>query len=105
MGEIDLDVINDKSLEEASMALKVLSHPIRLKILCVLGDGGGEISVQEIVNAIGSSQSNVSQHLTIMREKGVISSRKDGNRVMYRIGDDRMVDLFHMMRDVICDQF
>lgn len=96
-----MDVINDKSLEEASLALKVLSHPIRLKILCVLGDGGGEIAVQEIVEAIGSSQSNVSQHLSIMREKGILSSRKDGNRVMYRIRDERMMALFNMMHDVI----
>lgn len=104
MGRVkEAKVLNVQGLEEASLALKALSHPIRMKILCVLGEGGDETSVREIVSAIGSSQSNVSQHLSIMRDKGLISARKEGNRVMYRIGDERMLELFSMMRDVFCD--
>lgn len=92
-----------RDLEGASLVLKALSHPLRLRILCVLGESGGEIAVQEIVAAIGSSQSNISQHLSIMRDKGVIVSRKKGNRVMYRIGDERMLALFNMVHELFCE--
>ena len=53
----------------AARALKSIAHPLRLKILCVVGDQ--ESCVQEIVDAVGTSQSNISQHLAILREKGV----------------------------------
>ena len=85
------------------MALKALSHPLRLKILCMLGSGEVEVAVQEIVAETGASQSNISQHLFIMRGMGIIKARKDGNRVLYRISDGRMVGLFNMMREVCCD--
>ncbi len=87
-------------IEQAARALKAISHPLRLKILCVLGDQ--EACVQEIVAAVGTSQSNVSQHLAILREKGVLSARKEGNRVYYRVGDARTLQLLSMMREVFC---
>lgn len=87
-------------IEQAARALKAMSHPLRLKMLCVLG--AGEVSVQEIVEAVGTSQSNVSQHLAILREKGVLRSRRDANRVYYRVGDERTLQLIGMMREVFC---
>jgi ArsR family transcriptional regulator len=90
----------DEDIMQASMAIKAIAHPLRLKVLCVLGDG--ELSVQEIVDSVGTSQSNISQHLAILRDKGVLSTRKDANRVYYRIGDPRTVKLVGMMRDVFC---
>ncbi|MCZ7384043.1 MAG: metalloregulator ArsR/SmtB family transcription factor, partial [Candidatus Methanoperedens sp.] len=50
-----------------------------LKVLCVLG--GREASVQDIVDEVGTSQSNISQHLAILRDKGVLRTRKEANRV------------------------
>jgi DNA-binding transcriptional ArsR family regulator len=64
----------DEHIEQASRALKAMSHPLRLKILCVLGDK--EVSVQDIVENVGTSQSNISQHLAILRDKGVLRTRK-----------------------------
>lgn len=90
----------DEHIEQASRALKAMSHPLRLKILCVLGDK--EISVQEIVESVGTSQSNISQHLAILRDKGVLRTRKDANRVYYRVSDTRTLQLIGMMRDVFC---
>ncbi len=90
----------DEDILQASMAIKAIAHPLRLKILCVLGDK--EISVQDIVADVGTSQSNISQHLAILRDKGVLSTRKDANRVFYRIGDPRTIKLVDMMRDVFC---
>jgi DNA-binding transcriptional ArsR family regulator len=91
---------HDEHIDQAARALKAMSHPLRLKILCVLGDK--EISVQEIVDAVGTTQSNISQHLAILRDKEVLRTRKDANRVYYRIGDPRTLKLIELMRDVFC---
>lgn len=90
----------DEDILQASNAIKAIAHPLRLKILCVLGDQ--EISVQDIVEHVGTSQSNISQHLAILRDKGVLSTRKDANRVFYRIGDLRTLKLVSLMREVFC---
>lgn len=90
----------DEHIEQASLALKAMSHPLRLKILCVLGDQ--EVSVQEIVERVGTSQSNISQHLAILRDKDVLRTRKDANRVYYRVGDQRTLQLIVLMREVFC---
>ena len=87
-------------IEVAARALKAIAHPLRLKILCVVGDQ--EACVQDIVDAVGTSQSNISQHLAILREKGVLVTRKDANRVFYRVGDQRTLQLVGMMREVFC---
>ena len=90
----------DDDILQASLAIKAIAHPLRLKILCVLGDQ--EVSVQDIVTDVGTSQSNISQHLAILRDKGVLVTRKDANRVFYRIGDPRTIKLIGMMREVFC---
>ncbi len=90
----------DEDIERASRSLKAMSHPLRLKILCILGDR--EISVQEIVDHVGTSQSNISQHLGILRDKGILATRKDANRVYYRVGDARTLRLISMMQEVFC---
>ena len=87
-------------IDRASRALKAMSHPLRLKILCTLGEE--EVSVQDIVEHVGTSQSNISQHLAILRDKDILSTRKDANRVYYKIGDPRLLQLISMMRAVFC---
>lgn len=93
---------DDEDIERASRSLKAMSHPLRLKILCTLGDD--EISVQDIVAQVGTSQSNISQHLAILRDKGILASRKDANRVYYRVSDGRTLRLICMMREVFCQR-
>ncbi len=79
-------VLAGSNVEEASRSLKAISHPLRLKILCVLGKE--EMSVQDILSTVGTTQSNVSQHLCLMKDKGVVSSRKDANRVFYSLKNE-----------------
>ena len=100
--DTDMDSLftGDEDIERASRSLKAMSHPLRLKILCTLGDK--EVSVQDIVEQVGTSQSNISQHLAILRDKGILTSRKDANRVFYRVGDARTLRLIGMMREVFC---
>ena len=90
----------EEDIDQASRSLKAMSHPLRLKILCVLGNK--EVSVQDIVENVGTSQSNISQHLAILRDKGILKSRKDANRVFYKVGDERTLKLIEMMQHVFC---
>lgn len=91
---------HEAEIQTAAQALKAVAHPLRLKILCILGSD--EYCVQSIVDAVGTSQSNISQHLAILRDKGVLVTRKAANRVFYRIGDARILQLIEMMREVFC---
>ncbi len=92
----------DEDIERAARSLKAMAHPLRLKILCTLSEG--EVSVQDIVDHVGTSQSNISQHLAILRDKGILAARKDANRVYYRVDDKRMLRLVGMMREVFCSR-
>lgn len=89
-----------ENIEIAARSLKAIAHPLRLKILCVISDG--EVCVQDIVEAVGTSQSNISQHLGILRDKDVLQTRKDANRVYYRVTDPRTLQLLVMMREIFC---
>ena len=90
----------EEDINRASRSLKAMSHPLRLRILCTLGDQ--EVSVQDIVESVGTSQSNISQHLAILRDKGILASRKDANKVYYRVSDTRTLRLIGMMQEVFC---
>ncbi len=81
-------------------ALKAMAHPLRWKILCALGDS--ELSVGSIVERTGTSQSNISQHLEQLRNKNIVVSRKEANRIYYRIRNPQLLDLIGIMRNVLC---
>lgn len=92
--------MKDSDIERTCRSLKAMCHPLRLRILCTLGKD--EYSVQDIVEMVGTSQSNISQHLAILRDKGILASRKEANRVFYRVGNERTLRLIEMMREVFC---
>ena len=101
--KIDYSSANQqKDVETASRSLKAMSHPLRLMILCKLGEE--EFSVQDIVDNVGTSQSNISQHLAILRDKGILSARKDANKVFYKVTDFKTLKLIDMMREVFCSK-
>ena len=95
-------VDQQRDVETASRSLKAMSHPLRLMILCKLGED--EFSVQDIVDNVGTSQSNISQHLAILRDKGILSARKDANKVFYKVTDFKTLKLIDMMREVFCSK-
>src|SRR5258706_5886878 len=76
-----------EQIERMARAMRAIAHPLRLKILCVLGEQ--ELSVQDIVEAVGTSQSNVWRYLAILPAKRMLSSRKDANHVYYSVSDQR----------------
>jgi len=91
----------DEDIMRAALSIKAMAHPLRLKILCLLGNES--VSVQEIVDVCGTTQSNISQHLAILRTKGILGCRKESNRVYYFIDDQRTVQLIQLMREVFCN--
>ena len=89
-----------ENIREASAAMQAMAHPLRLKILCLIGSQ--ECSVLEIVEAVGTSQSNISQHLAVLRDTGILAARKDANKVFYRIGDPRVLKMIALTREIFC---
>ncbi len=81
---------------------KTMSHPIRLAILHCLKDG--EKTVNELVEAIGASQSNVSQHLALMRQREIVETRKDGSNIYYRVASPKISQACDMVREVLLEQ-
>lgn len=89
-----------ESINQASAAMQAIAHPVRLKILCLIGNA--EISVLEIVDAVGTSQSNISQHLAVLRDTGILAARKEANKVYYRVGDPRVLQMISLTRQIFC---
>jgi DNA-binding transcriptional ArsR family regulator len=80
--------MTDERIEQVSMRFKILSEPMRLKILRTICEE--EKSVQEIVDLVSANQANVSKHLALMLENGVVSRRKDGLNSYYKLADESM---------------
>src|SRR6187401_2368267 len=89
-----------ENIEEASAAMQAMAHPLRLKILCLVGNQ--ELSVLEIVEAVGTTQSNISQHLGVLRGHGLLESRREGTKVFYRIPDPRVLRMIALTREIFC---
>ncbi|MGC9385923.1 MAG: ArsR/SmtB family transcription factor [Hydrogenovibrio sp.] len=100
MEEVNALAIKEENIEKASKALKAMGHPLRLKILCVLGDS--EMPVMDIVSKVGTTQSNISQHIDILREKEIITSRRDGSRILCKVRDPQILNLLEAMQQTFC---
>ncbi len=99
---IDLNLFDQEdNIERAVRTLKVLAHPARLKIVCLLQFG--EHSVQSLEKQTGVAQATLSQHLSVLKDRGVVMSRRDGHFMFYRLSSDDMRDLFQVIRRVFCD--
>ena len=78
-------------VELVAQRFRVIGEPMRIRLL----DGlrGGEQSVGALVDALGATQQNVSKHLAVLHQAGIVSRRKDGNRVVYAIADPTVFEL------------
>jgi DNA-binding transcriptional ArsR family regulator len=90
-------------LEELTAGMcRALNDPKRLMMLYALA--GRPRSVGELVETLGLSQSNVSQHLAVLRDRGLVESTRDANRVIYTLRDPRVVDAIDLLREVMSDE-
>ncbi|PIO07167.1 transcriptional regulator [Candidatus Woesearchaeota archaeon CG08_land_8_20_14_0_20_43_7] len=78
---------------------KVFSNPTRLEILNLLRDK--EMSVTELIQKTNLSQANISQHLAIMKYKGIVTSRRNGKNIHYKITNPKIITAFDIIREVL----
>ena len=92
--------MKEENILKASKALKAMGHPLRLKILCVIGEQ--ELPVMDIVKKVGTTQSNISQHIDILREKDIITSRREGSKILCKVRDHNILRLMSAMQQTFC---
>ena len=78
---------------------KALAHAIRIEIIDILK--GKELSFGEIVDKTGVLKSNLSQHISVMVQKGILDQRKEGLHVYYKLSTPKVYEAFYMMREVL----
>jgi ArsR family transcriptional regulator len=78
---------------------KTISNPNRQAILDILRDS--EMTVTELVNSTGLSQANLSQHLAILRSKGVVNTRREGNNIFYSISNLKILQAYDLISEVL----
>jgi len=81
---------------------KTLGNPKRIEIINLLR--GGELSVAKLLRKTGLLKANLSQHLAVMRSKGIIKARKEGLTVYYRIANPKVVRACDLMREVLMER-
>ena len=96
----DAGPISVSTVQDAARVLKCIGHPVRLRIIELL-DNRGEMTVSEIRAEVGLGQAAASQHLTLMRDKGILSARRDGVNVFYDVSDEKVVRVMDCLR--ACD--
>jgi ArsR family transcriptional regulator, virulence genes transcriptional regulator len=87
---------------EAASLLRALASERRLLILCELGDD--ELSVGEIQERLDVSQSALSQHLAVLREQGLVSTRREAQMIFYRIADPAAVKVIATLASIYCPE-
>jgi ArsR family transcriptional regulator len=90
----------EASATAAAKLLRALGNERRLMILCQLADG--ERSVGELQPRVGLSQSALSQHLAVLRQEGVVATRRDGQNIWYRIDDPAAVKVVATLAEIFC---
>ena len=88
---------------EVSQILRALANERRLMILCKLVEWG-EVNVNSLADAVGLSQSALSQHLAKMREEGIVAFRREGQTLWYRVADPRIRLLLKHLQKLYCPQ-
>ena len=81
---------------------KVLANAKRLEIIHTIQND--ELSVGEIAKKMGVNATNISQHLSVMKTKGILNSRRDGIHIYYGISDPKVVDACALMKEVLASQ-
>jgi DNA-binding transcriptional ArsR family regulator len=86
---------------EVAQILRALANERRLMILCKLVERG-EANVNSLAEAVGLSQSALSQHLAKMREEGIVAFRREGQTLWYRVADPRIRLLLKQLQKLYC---
>jgi len=96
-------VLGDEALDMIAARFRVLAEPMRLRILNTLGEG--ELTVGELVEATGAGQANVSKHLGLLLDAGIVRRRKEGLNAFYSIADQSIFDLCEVVCSSLGERF
>jgi ArsR family transcriptional regulator len=94
--------LNKKLYEIHAEICKTLGNAKRIEILNTLQDG--ELSVSEIADILGISPANVSQHLAVMKQKGILTARREGINIYYKVSNPKVNQACALMREVLLEQ-
>ena len=93
-------MIDGKDIQAAAEGLKAIAHTTRLDVLCRIQKR--PMTVNELMEAIGTSQSNLSHHLAKMRAMGLVRTERQGNCVYYSLAHEGYADLIQVLRNIYC---
>lgn len=96
MGTLKKQKLTPAALGLIAARFKVLAEPLRLRMLIALSDG--ELSVTELAEAVEASQPNISKHLKMLQDAGLVKRRQEGNTVYCSVADESVFELC----DVVC---
>ncbi len=99
LSRFDLSMF-EESAGRAATLLRLLGNEKRLMLLCQLADG--EMSVRDIQSRVGLSQSALSQHLALLREEGIVATRRESQTIYYRIVDHAAMRVIETLADLFC---
>lgn len=97
---MDFDAMQENASEAVNL-LKGLANESRLMIMCVLAEG--EHSVGDLNERIKLSQSALSQHLAVLRDQGMVNTRRESQTIYYRLADSPAINVIGLLHDVYCD--
>ncbi len=92
----------EKLYELQADICKIFSNPKRLEIINALKDG--EMSAGELIEKTGVNKVNLSQHMAVLRTRGVVRTRREGINIFYEIASPKIVDACNLMREVLMEQ-
>ena len=96
-------LMTDKAIFEMQAEIcKTLTNPKRIEILNALKTD--EKTVTELVELLGASKANVSQHLAVMRHKGILTTRRAGVNIFYRVSNPKVIEACALMKEVLFEQ-
>jgi len=85
---------------DAARLMKALAHETRLMVLCTLSEG--ELSVGQLNEAVGMSQSALSQHLSVLRRDGLVDTRRESQTIYYSLAEGPANRIIHTLHDIYC---
>lgn len=99
---MDLKMLDPETLEKAASMLKAIAHPVRISIVGCL-ENGKRKTVSEIHNELGIEQSAASHHLVILKDRGVLASKREGKNTWYFLKNDNLHSLLSCIEDCCHD--
>ena len=93
---------HEKIFEIQAELCRAMGNPLRMEIVHLLRSG--PLNVNDIASAVDQHQATVSRNLTVLRNAGILVTRRDGNNVLYQVANPKLVDVCDLMREVLTEQ-